>query len=155
MRLARKTLINCRIESESKRDKQINIQHDILIQQGKMALADALRLKINREQQRKCWKILRNIIHGDKTTGGISHVLIPSPTNQMPNKPPSRIQGKNDLDPTLLHRNIDHFSQAHGTPFTISPLLDMIGEDGCTQAALDILNGNIPSQIEKYSNIIL
>jgi hypothetical protein len=103
MRLARKTLINCRIESESNRNKQINIQHDILIQQGKMALADALRLKITREQQRKCWKMLRNIIHCDKTTGGISHVLIPPPTNQMPNKPPSRIQGKNDLDPTQLN----------------------------------------------------
>jgi hypothetical protein len=66
MRLARKTLINCRLESEDKRDSQLSIQHELLIDQGKMTKADALLTKINREQQRKCWKLLRTMIHGEK-----------------------------------------------------------------------------------------
>jgi hypothetical protein len=73
MRLARKTLINCRLNSEDKRDQQLIIEHDIIVESGQMTLANALRLKINREQQRKCWKLLRSIISGEKTTGGISH----------------------------------------------------------------------------------
>jgi hypothetical protein len=77
---------------------------------------------------------------------------VASPIN---NQQPTRIQGKAVLDPVLLNRNIDHFAQANGTPFTVSPLLDLIGEDGCTQAALDILDETIPDNIDKYSTTIL
>jgi hypothetical protein len=96
---------------------------------------------------------LRTIIHGSKTAGGISHVLIPStdPTNNSP----TRIQLTQLLDPLLLKRNISHFSQAHQTPFTIQPILRIFGENGCTQEALDALNGNIPNNITKHSKIML
>jgi hypothetical protein len=47
MRLARKSLINCRLNSDEKRDQKLIMQHDILVESGQMTLADALRLKIN------------------------------------------------------------------------------------------------------------
>jgi hypothetical protein len=93
------------------------------------------------------------MIHGSKTAGGISHVLIP--TTNLTNKPPTRIHLKHILDPLLLNRNISHFSQAHKTPFTIQPILHIFGENGCTQEALDALNRNIPHNITKHSKILL
>jgi hypothetical protein len=59
------------------------------------------------------------------------------------------------LDPTLLHRNISHFSQADGTPFTTELLIDLIGEDGCSNKALEILEGNVPSSLQKYPKLLL
>ena len=41
----------------------------------------------------------------------------------------------------LLERNCKHFSQATGTPFTIEPLLTIVGEDGTTASADKILDG--------------
>jgi hypothetical protein len=122
-----------------------------------MQKADAVRHKRNREQQRKCWQLLRTIIHGQRTSGGISHVLIPLPPNLNTHNiapPPQRIQTKHEMDTVLLDRNIDHFAQAHGTPFTISPLLEIFGTDGCTQAALSILDGHIPQIVPHYSKLI-
>jgi hypothetical protein len=58
------------------------------------------------------------------------------------------------MDSTLLHQNINHFMQADGTPFTRSPLLDIIGEDGCAEGALQILDGNLPDHIPKYATMI-
>jgi hypothetical protein len=49
------------------------------------------------------------------------------------------------LDPTLLDRNIEHFAQADGTPFTTATLVDLIGDDGCSQQALKILQGEVPT----------
>jgi hypothetical protein len=150
MRLARRNLINCQLESQQKRDIHLNIQHDISIEKGQMTQAQAIRIKINRERQRRCWKLLRNIIHGHKTAGGLSHILIPNTTNDptFPDPPPRRIQIKQELDPVLLTRNINHFRQAHGTPFTIQPLLNIFGSDGCNDAAIAAINGNIPDKYE-------
>jgi hypothetical protein len=153
MRLARRQLINCQLESKQKRDTHLIIQNDILIEQGKLTQAQAVRQKINRDHQRRCWQLLRTMIHGSRTAGGISHVLIP--TTDPTNTPPTRIQLKHILDPVLLDRNISHFSQAHKTPFTIQPILHIFGENGCTQEALDALNGNIPRNITKHSKILL
>jgi hypothetical protein len=132
LRHSRKHLINCRIQSFEHQDRFHTIQHEKIIEEGKMQKADAVRHKRNREQQRKCWQLLRTIIHGQRTSGGISHVLITLPSNPNPHNiapPPQCIQTKHDMDRVLLDRNIDHFSQAHGTPFTISPLLEIFGTD--------------------------
>jgi hypothetical protein len=123
-----------------------------------MQKTDAIRHKRNREQQRKCWQLLRTIIHGQKTSGDISYVLIPVPPN--PDTPninptPRRIQTKPQMDKVLLDRNINHFSQSYGTPFTISPLLEVFGTDGCTEAALSIFDGQIPAVVPHYSKLIL
>jgi hypothetical protein len=58
------------------------------------------------------------------------------------------------MDTTLLQQNINHFKQADGTPLTKSPFLDLIGEDGCAEGALQILEGNIPPQTPKYATML-
>jgi hypothetical protein len=134
LQLARKNLINCQLESHQKRDQFLNIQHQLMVEEGRMTQAKAIQQKIYREQQRRCWALLRNMIHGTITAGGISHVLIPLPPNpNIPNEETQyeRIQTKPEMDSTLLTQNIKHFAQADGTPFTRQPLLDIVGDDGC------------------------
>jgi hypothetical protein len=66
-----------------------------------------------------------------------------------------KVQSKPELDTVLLKQNIKHFSQAHRTPFTVSPLIDIVCEDGCTDQALQIREGNIPDRLPKYSQLLL
>jgi hypothetical protein len=73
LRLARKNLINCQLESHQKRDQFLNIQHQLMVEEGRMTQAKAIQQKIYREQQRRCWALLRNMIHGTKTAGA-SHM---------------------------------------------------------------------------------
>jgi hypothetical protein len=153
MRIARRDLINCQLESKQKRSNHLCIQHEILIDKGQMTKANAIRQKRNRENQRRCWQLLRTIILGHKTAGGISHVLLPNTQNE--SIPPERIQIKTVLDPVLLDRNVSHFAQAHNTPFTIQPILQLFGHDECTQDALNALNGIIPTNISKHSQLLL
>jgi hypothetical protein len=42
----------------------------------------------------------------------------------------------------LQKRNRIHFGQAHGTPFTVKPLVGYFGYSGCTLAGRQVLNGN-------------
>jgi hypothetical protein len=59
------------------------------------------------------------------------------------------------MDSTLLTQNINHFSQADGSPFTRQPLLDIVGDDGCALGALQILEGNIPNNLDRHTKILL
>ena len=52
-----------------------------------------------------------------------------------------RITDPKELDDALLQRNIKHFSQAQGTPFTEGELKQRLGHDGMTPTGDDILNG--------------
>jgi hypothetical protein len=44
----------------------------------------------------------------------------------------------------IIERNKIHFSQADGTPFTVSPLTDILGRYGTNQNADEILAGTYP-----------
>jgi hypothetical protein len=139
---SRKTLIDTRYKSYDLRDEFLPLQYEILLEKGQMSKAKAIQSKKNREQQQRCWKKFQMMRQEGKTAGGISHVLIRS--NEAT---PHRINDKDELDVVLLERNVEHFQQAQGTPFTISPLLDLIGHNGCSNYALQILEGNVPDNI--------
>jgi hypothetical protein len=96
--------------------------------------------------------LFRSATQGPKTQGGISYVLVPE-NNTSTNL--RRIQDYDELTHTLLKRNITHFAQAHGTPFTVSPLVDLLGYDGCNTVALNILDGQIPQSIPNYAQKLL
>jgi hypothetical protein len=118
-----------------------------------MTMAEAVRKIINIEKQLQCWKNYRILRKGNLAQGGITHVLIPQ---KIDNKEDFRkVQLKPELDSELLNQNIKHFSQAHGTLFTISPLIDIIGDDGCTAQATQILEGTVSENLPKYSKFLL
>jgi hypothetical protein len=108
--------------------------------------------KRQKEQRKRCWQTFKLLRKGNISTGGLSHVLKRENTD-----PPSisRIQTQEQLDPTLLDRNIVHFSQEEGTPFTTEQLISIIWEDGCSACALDILEGIIPPNIFQYPKLFL
>lgn len=163
-RLSRKNLIDLQQQSYSKRKDSLHIQHETLVASGKLKQSEAVRIRIARERQRQCWATLRSLTQGTKTSGGISYILIPITShtiNPITGKTTitissyDRIQTKSELDIALLNRNIHHFAQAAGTPFTTSPLSDLFGFDGCNEAAEQILRGTIPSNITKHTKMIL
>jgi hypothetical protein len=153
LRLARKHLINCRIRAKELREEYLDILHEQLVEEGNMTKAEAVRQMINTEKQSQCWRTFKLLRSGTSSTGGVSHVLIPEPSET--GQKFKKIQLKQELDSVLLQQNITHFSQAAGTPFTVSPLIDIIGEDGCTEQALRILEGHVPQNLPKYSRLLL
>jgi hypothetical protein len=152
LRHVRRTLINSRFQAQELRDSHLDLRQEELINEGKLDKAHAVRQKQNKERRRRCWKTFKTLRKGNTSTGGLTHVLLRSNDH-----PPQvkRIQSPQELDPTLLDRNVIHFSQAEGTPFTTKELIAIIGEDGCSHHALDILNGKIPSPLLKYPKLLL
>lgn len=51
------------------------------------------------------------------------------------------------MNAALFERNCKHFAQADGTPCTREPLLNLIGTNGISESAQDILEGKIPSDL--------
>jgi hypothetical protein len=150
---ARKQLINARLRADELREEYLEVSHEIAINEGNMAKAEAVRKIGNKERQARCWRIFKLLHQGKQAQGGITHVLVPEKIDG--EEFLHRIYEKSKVDTTLLHRNITHFSQAEGTPFTTSPLLDILGDDGCTPAALQILEGQIPEGLPKYPTLLL
>jgi hypothetical protein len=123
------------------------------VEEGRLTEARAAILRNNRETQRRCWNLFQTIRKGNNNTGGLTHVLVPKP-NSNPVKY-TRVQHKHELDYTLLQRNINHFQQAHGTPFT-DPVWNNILQLESDQSQIpQILEGIFPSNIPKYPKLFL
>lgn len=150
---ARKQLINSRLRAEELREHYLDILQQQSIDDGNGTKAEAIRQLANKERQSRCWRTFKLLRQGKNGQGGITHLLVPS--KQPDNDSFQRIFDKTEVDNTLLDRNIDHFAQADGTPFTTSPLLDLLGEDGCSDAAMDILEGIVPTHLPKYPKLLL
>jgi hypothetical protein len=153
LRHARKTLINCRLRAQELREDYLELLQEIAIEQGNLSKSEAIRQLANRERQARCWRTFKMLRQGSSIQGGLSHILIPNTQNN--NDSFQRIYEKEKIDECLLDRNIEHFSQADGTPFTVSPLIDILGEDGCSPIALQILEGNIPHNLPKIPTLLL
>ena len=74
----------------------------------------------------------------------IDHLLVRDPECQETDQKKQKfieVRDPVEMMRLLLERNCEHFSQATGTPFTIPPLLTIVGEDGTTAEADEILDG--------------
>jgi hypothetical protein len=81
---------------------------------------------------------------------GLSHVLVPKDFNPdtYPYDPENVVQWEpiheqTELQNFIQKRNITHFGQAHGTPFTVEPL-NKINWAANSVEAKEVLNGSIP-----------
>jgi hypothetical protein len=72
---------------------------------------------------------------GKTKSGPMDHIL------QEQNGTIVRIQDPTEMNKVIIERNIQHFSQADGTPFTIEPMIEVTGLFGTTADCKDILNG--------------
>jgi len=75
-----------------------------------------------------------------KQLGGISHIKVP--TNNNSNKPTwISIYDPKEIESLVLHQHCQHFSQAHGTIFTVEPLQSLINDECMSEYAQQILAG--------------
>jgi hypothetical protein len=67
-----------------------------------------------------------------------------------------QIQNISQLDSSLLQRNIEHFQQADGTPFTTPLLTDYNRENGCNDNSDAVIQGTVRRQnLPKFVTLLL
>ena len=96
------------------------------------------------EKRSRIHKKIRKVTKPEQRGKPIDHLLIRDP--ECTETDPKKQKFIEVRDPVrimelLLERNRIHFSQATGTPFTVAPLLTVVGEDGTTGDADRILDG--------------
>jgi hypothetical protein len=139
-----------RIAYES-RQQFLNIHQEAMILADNKKLARITLNIAKAERRRNCFRTIKRKLQPHRSTGGISHLIIDNADGTH-----SRIDDRDAMNLQLHERNRRHFRQAHGTPFTIPPLLDLLGYDGCTDAAHDMLQGrNIHHDIHPAARSVL
>jgi hypothetical protein len=144
LRRARKNLRTIRIDSEKLRQDFLQEQAEAYANHNNTGAAAALNELIKREAKKKMYDNISSY-YKNQDRSGIKRILFP--LNDPPD--PKDIEWGETTEPKevqnrLLERNKDHFRQANGTPFTVSPLIDIFGQAGTNQAAEDLYNGIVP-----------
>jgi hypothetical protein len=100
-------------------------------------------------ERQQHYKRIRSILKPTQN-GGLSYILVPKDfnSNDYPYNPDAiqewePVHEQTELQDFLQKRNITHFGQAHGTPFTMEPL-NKINWSADSIEAVEILNGSIP-----------
>jgi hypothetical protein len=102
------------------------------------------------ENSRETFRILRNIVKPEDRSG-IRQIDIPQrdasgkiqQTTQGTDKMIT-ISDPQEVEQAIIRRNIKHFGQADGTPFTSQALIDIFGRDGDSKATEELLQGKLP-----------
>jgi hypothetical protein len=109
-----------------------------------------LKVLIRAHEQKQHFRGLKQVFK-PQTAGGLSYILIPKNFNadHFPYDPAKvndweQIHETDELQRYIQLRNIQHFGQAHGTPFTISPL-NKIEWQANSIKAQEIIEGSIPT----------
>jgi len=84
------------------------------------------------------WFVAVKSILKPRSPGGLTHLLIP---NENDSNKWKTIDDPKDIEQNLLSFCQSHFATAHGSPFTIPPLSDLLQSDSVTPFAKNVLNG--------------
>ena len=141
---ARNTLKQCRLNAQELRQSYLWEQataHEIA---GNNEARNALNQIIRIEEVIRRFKKLRQYFY-NKTKNPTSSILIPSTTKH---NEWTHITDLKEIHDAINKHSQQHFSQAHGTPPTTQPLLDILG-DGPSEKQDRILSGqvNLPPDI--------
>jgi hypothetical protein len=107
-----------------------------------------LRKREQKKQDKRLYSTLRQHFH-PTTRAGIAHLLLPE--NDADGNPTDNVElaetWRTETDPTevlqqLFARNIQHFGQADGTPFTTAPLVNKFGYSGLTHHGEQLIQGS-------------
>jgi Reverse transcriptase (RNA-dependent DNA polymerase) len=94
---------------------------------------------LNREQTRADFSYLRKVFKPSRSKG-ITTIEVPDPDHEGQF---IQINEPNSMQEYLYNRNIRHFSQAELTPFTTSPLIDLLQYNGTNEESRRILEGDL------------
>jgi hypothetical protein len=126
-------------------------QASALAKAGKLKQASILHRLRTVEQKREMFARLQRCLR-PAHRGGLTHLLVPEGFDEnspYPYEPADvsawePVYDSARMESLLLHRNVQHFGQAHGTPFTVSPLADLLGPHADTPFCNDLLSGILP-----------
>jgi len=88
------------------------------------------------KETRKCFALVWKILQ-PSTPGGLTHLIIPDPVTDTP----QIIQDTMIMENHLFKHSKEHVSQAHGTPYTVPPLSDLLAFDGMTPFGNAVFRG--------------
>jgi hypothetical protein len=164
LRQAQASLQEIKRQAVALREEHLRQLIDIQVESGndkehERRLQILLRSHKQQDHYRKIQQVLQN-----KEKTGLSYVIIPEDLQpqEFPYDPDTVNKWTMIHEPDLLQkyitqRNIKHFGQAHGSPFTIPPLTE-INWTATSLSAEEIINGQVPahlSHIDKYVDAIL
>jgi len=95
------------------------------------------------ETNRQCFAITKVILK-PHTAGGLTHVLDSTDNGNMWEP----ITKWEDMENKLHAYSQQHFSQAHGMPYTIAPLKDLLQYNGLTEFGDQVFNRTIPEDLD-------
>lgn len=109
-------------------------------------------------QDRKLYQTLRSHFHPSERSG-LSYVLLPDKDNndEPTDNADNAVTWRTETDPQIvldkiMERNITHFGQADGTPFTTDPLVQVLGYDGMTFQGTQLLEtGILPHALQSVT----
>jgi hypothetical protein len=122
-----------------------------------------LKILLRAHERKSHFKRLKNILKPN-SMGGLSYILVPK--DFQADQYPYNSDAVGDCEPIhdadamqlmIQRRNIIHFGQAQGTPFTIPPL-DKLNWEATSIEAEELLLGSIPAQLitnNQYTTRIL
>jgi hypothetical protein len=142
MRLARKALKKILGNAKKLRQDHMEDRAKMAAYDGKVTEANAINSIMKAESQRNSWSRIRRCM-GKGKKSGLTHILI-----EMEDGTTECITEKEEIENKIIDRNISHFSQADGSPFTISPLIDILGRYGTSDEAKQLLDGELPLENE-------
>jgi hypothetical protein len=98
--------------------------------------AKILKRIVNAEISKSSFQNLRRVL-GKIKSGALSSIMVPG------DEPDTweRIYDQTQITAILIERNKKHFGQAHGTPFTVSPLQNWLGYHGTSTSSDAVLRG--------------
>ena len=132
----------CQQTAIEMRESHLHTRQDILIGDNPKARSKAIQNMRTMEQKIRMYKTIRAIHKPHLTNGGLSYILIPKDDGTL-----ERIDDVHLMNDALFERNRNHFAQADGTPCTRDPLINIIGTNGISESAQDILKGTLPPDL--------
>jgi hypothetical protein len=142
MRLARKALKKILGNAKKLRQDHMEDRAKMAAYDRKVTEANAINSIMKAESQRNSWSRIRRCM-GKGKKSGLTHILI-----EMEDGTTECITEKEEMENKIIDRNISHFSQADGSPFTVSPLIDLLGRYGTSEEARQLLDGEFPLENE-------
>jgi hypothetical protein len=157
LRLAQKQLREIKAKAKEHREQHLrDLITEASVTGDNKTHEKRLQILLRAHTRQRSFKRIQQILR-PTARGGISYVVVPENSNpdDYPYEPVSvsnweMIHDQQRLKDFLIKRNIVHFRQAHGTPFTIAPL-NKLDWNASSNEAESLLNGQIPEEF-KNSN---
>jgi hypothetical protein len=130
---------------------------------GDQKVQRCIKIILRAQRQKQYFQRLKRIFK-PTTSGGLSYILVPKDfsANEYPYDPKEvkkweTIHDPAELETFIQKRNIQHFGQAQGSPFTIPPLNKLKWQANSIEAK-EIIEGSIPTSFlteNPYTNKVL